>query len=82
LNVVAQNSDKGTAAALKAIVNHLLERSKPALTNMVGSPDKQADEFLAEAFSALQGPLALARKQGATAAVLANALAIGTSRLP
>jgi len=92
LNAVAQNSDKGTAAALKAITQ-FLQAKAPDL--QVKAPDlqpktpaervkfdqDQADAFLVDAFAALREPLAKARKEGAKAADLANAIAVGTSKL-
>jgi hypothetical protein len=65
-----EKSDPATAAALNAIVLDL--QRAPA---NYGDPDAA----LVEAFSVLRAPLAKARTDGARAAILANALSVGTA---
>jgi hypothetical protein len=68
--------DPATAAALDAIVGDL---QRPAGGDGGGDDLARANALLARTFTALRQPLAEARAQGAGAAALADALAVGTT---
>jgi hypothetical protein len=71
-----QKRDPATAAALDAIVRDL---QRPAGKDGGGDDLARADAVLAGTLSALRQPLSEARAQGAGAAALAEALAVGTT---